>query len=96
MDKKALLLIMLEKLGQDRLPAQGLLILVKNQPVTAETIDALYTILLGALETVEAWAAKEKLMKWAAYLEQLLESEAKSKEQEQAELNELEALINAM
>jgi hypothetical protein len=36
------------------------------------------------------------LMKWAAYLEQLLASEAKSKEQEQAELTELEALINDM
>lgn len=96
MDKKALLLLMLEKLGQDWLPAQGLLILVKDQQVTPATIDALYKILLSALETVEAWAAKDKLMKWAAYLEQLLESEAKSKEQEQAELSQLEALINAM
>jgi hypothetical protein len=54
MDKKALLLLMLEKLGQDWLPAQGLLVLVKDQQVTAATIDALYKILLSALETVEA------------------------------------------
>lgn len=96
MDKKALLILMLEKLGQDWLPAEWLLVLVRDQELKPEMIEALYTILLHALETVESDEAKAKLSKGADYLAQMLALEAKSKEEEATELQDLEKLIEMM
>ena len=96
MDKKALLILMLEKLWADRLPAEWLLVLVRDQELKPEMIEALYKILLHALETVESDEAKVKLSKGADYLQHLMTLEEKSKEEDAAALSELEQMIAQM
>ena len=93
MNQKQLLITLLEKLGQDWLPAQGLLVLVQEQDVKPEMIEALTQIILHALDDTTNETLKAKLTQTADYLHQLHDLETADKAKEAEELARLEEEI---
>lgn len=96
MNQKQLLITLLEKLGQDWLPAQGLLVLVQEQDVKPEMIEALTQIILHALDETTNESLKAKLTQTADYLRQLHDLELADQAKEALELAKLEEEIMRM
>lgn len=94
MDKKQLLIAMLEKLWEQWLPANWLLILIQEHPITPQTIEWLYQVLQQALLQASDQATKAHLQKWIDYMQRLMEAEQKDKQQDATDLEALEALIH--
>ncbi len=96
MTQKDLLITLLEKLGEDWLPAQGLLVLVKGQDIQPAQIEALTQIILTALDDTTNETLKAKLTQTADYLRQLHDLETADKAKEAEELARLEEEIMNM
>jgi hypothetical protein len=96
MTQKDLLITLLEKLGEDWLPAQGLLVLVQEQDVKPEMIEALTQIILHALDETTNESLKAKLTQTADYLRQLHDLELADQTKEALELAKLEEEIMRM
>ncbi len=94
MDKKQILITLLEKLWEQWLPANWLILLIKNQDITPETIEGLYQVMRHAFQHTTEESAKRQLEKWVSYVQRLMEAEQQDKQQEAAELVALESLLD--
>lgn len=93
MTNKELLIALLEKLGTDWLPAQWLLILVRDHELKPETISALLQIITDAIDRTTDETMKTRLSKASDFLLQLQAREATEKAAEEADLETLLASL---
>lgn len=93
MDKKAYIIQVLEMLKEDWPMAEGLLVLVEQNTLSDEVLDALIQMIQSAIADTDNELLKEKLLKWKEVFEQIKATEAESKALDQKDIADLEALI---
>lgn len=86
--QKKLLTQILSKLSEDRLPAKGLLMLVEQWKMSANTIQALMHVVSDAIQNVTDEWLRLKLTKTQTLLENIarLESESRLEDEKEMEL----------
>ena len=93
MDKKAYITQVLEMLKEDRPMAEGLLVLIGQNTLSEEVLDALIQMIQSAIADTDNELLKEKLLKWKEVFEQIKTAEAESKALDDKDIADLEALI---
>jgi hypothetical protein len=86
MSQKEYMLIILEALEKDRPIAAGLKVLVANQALDDQSLDALTTIFKSAVNTTSAELTKQKLAKSIQLLEHIKQQEATETQQSAQEV----------
>lgn len=93
MDKKAYIIQVLEMLKEDRPMAEGLLVLVGQNTLSEEVLDALIQMIQSAIADTDNELLKQKLLKWKEVFEQIKTAEAESKALDDKDIADLETLI---
>ena len=82
---------------QDTWPlAKGLKILINAKPLDETLIDLLITTFKETIKTIGDQKQKISLQKATSFLEKVKEQEIKSREQDQKDINELEAMLSTI
>jgi len=87
--QKKLLIQILIKLSEDRLPAKGLLMLVEEWQMSAKTIQALMQVVSDAIKHVQDEWLRDKLSKTQRLLEKISRLESKSRLEDEQEMEHL-------
>jgi hypothetical protein len=96
MDKKQYVLRMLDTLQSIWPLARGLKLLIEAKPLDVMVIDLLITTFTETIKTIDDIQQKESLQKATNFLEKVKEQEIKSREQDQKDINELEAMLSTI
>lgn len=96
MDKKSYLLKLLNTLKEVRPLAEGFIVLIENDDLDDEILEALKKSLEVAITTTTDKLAQAKLQKGAEFLEQMKKLEAEKKAEDEADLAKLDELLAQM
>ena len=93
MDKKELVLKILDTIKNNWDMAPGLKILVENNTLDDKTIDTLVSVFRNAAATTQNAQARKALEKWASMIQDLRKKEEVEHEHDLADLAELEEMF---
>lgn len=97
MTKQEYILKLLTIINQDDLPiVKDIKLLVETNQISDELIDTLMGIFKSIIATSNSEIEKAKLEKGLSFLTKLQEKEKESKLQDQADMNELEGMLDDM
>lgn len=76
--------------------AKGLKLLIEAKPLDVAIIDLLITTFKKTVKTIDDIKQRESLQKATSFLEKIKEQEIKSRQQDQKDINELEAILSSI
>ena len=87
--QKSMLIKILTKLSEERLPAKGLLMLVQEGNMSDQTVTALMHVVSDAIKNVKDEWLRKKLSKTQIMLKNLARMEAESRLQDDKEIQQI-------
>jgi len=96
MTKKDYVLKVFEALKWISPIADNLAVLLQHTDINDEALDQIIAIFRNSMKNITDKKTAQKLQKWVAILEKVREMEAESKKQDEEDLKQLDALLQAL